>query len=115
MSDKAIQTALVDTLRRAATELPADVIAALKRAREIETSALAAAQLDAILENIDIAGSRSVPMCQDTGIQTFFVEAGVDSPHLGRLRDWIVEALAAATVDVPLRPNTVDPFTGANP
>jgi len=115
MSDQAIQTALVDALRHAATQLPTDVVAALKLAREIETSPLAAAQLDAILENIDIAGTRSVPMCQDTGIQTFFVEAGVDSPHLGGVRGWIEKAVATATADVPLRPNTVDPFTGANP
>lgn len=110
-----MKTALVEALRQAATQLPEDVVSALKHAREIETSPLAAAQLDAILENVEIAGSDRVPMCQDTGIQTFFVEAGAASPHLASIRDWIAEAVPAATEAIPLRPNTVDPFTGANP
>jgi len=115
VSGSDVKAALVDALRQAATKLPQDVVVALKHAREIETSPLAAAQLDAILVNIEIASTNSVPMCQDTGIQTFFVEAGVGSPHLAGVRGWIESAVAQATVDVPLRPNTVDPFTGANP
>ena len=115
MDEAKIRSALVEAMRVAATRLPSDVVVALRTARERETSLLGAAQLDAILENIDIAGTRSVPMCQDTGIQTFFVEAGVSSPHLAGVRGWIAAAVAAATVDIPLRPNTVDPFTGENP
>jgi len=110
-----IRSALVDAMRVAATQLPSDVVDALRAARERETSPLGAAQLDAILENVDIARDGSIPMCQDTGIQTFFVEAGTDSPFLGRLKDWIDRAVVEATDAIPLRPNTVDPFTGENP
>jgi fumarate hydratase subunit alpha len=110
-----VKGAIVEAMRIAATQLPTDVVDALRAARERETSELGAAQLDAILENVGIANDGSIPMCQDTGIQTFFVEAGVASPFLGRIKGWLEEALVEATSAIPLRPNTVDPFTGANP
>jgi fumarate hydratase subunit alpha len=110
-----IQEALLAALKRAATQLPRDVITALQAARVRETSSLAATQLDAILENVSIAGHGGIPLCQDTGTQTFFVEAGFNSPFLKDMKGWITDAVLEATVAIPLRPNTVDPFTGKNP
>jgi fumarate hydratase subunit alpha len=115
VSEANVKRAVADALRIASTILPTDVVDALKAARERETSELGAAQLDAILENVAIAREGSIPMCQDTGLQTFFVEAGAKSPFLGEIRGWIEAAVIDATADIPLRPNTVDPFTGANP
>jgi len=115
MGSMTIQEALLTALKQAATTLPRDVIAALQAARARETSSMAAAQLDAILENVAIAARGDIPMCQDTGIQTFFIEAGFDSPFLKELTGWITSAVLEATAAVPLRPNTVDPFTGVNP
>jgi fumarate hydratase subunit alpha len=115
VQDERVKEQLVAALRRAATVLPGDVVAALERARQGEGSDLAAAQLDAILKNIGIAREGSVPICQDTGVQTFFIEAGVKSPYLERLPGLIEAAVAEATEAVPLRPNTVHPFTGENP
>lgn len=105
----------MEGLTRAATILSADVVRALERAQACEELELASAQLDAILRNVEIARKGSIPMCQDTGIQTFFIEAGVDSPYLGILRPLITEAVVEATAAIPLRPNTVHPFTGENP
>lgn len=115
-----MKTALVAAIKKAVTVLPPDVVAALKRARGVEEeerarSHLNAMQLDAILKNIEIARARAIPLCQDTGIQTFFVRAGVASPYLKGLPELIAAAVAEATDTIPLRPNTVDPFTGANP
>ena len=115
MNEAKIQSALVEAMRIAATQLPSDVVDALRAARERETSTLGAAQLDAILENVSVAREGSIPMCQDTGIQTFFVEVGSDSPFLGQVKDWIDRAVVEATDAIPLRPNTVDPFSGTNP
>ncbi|MBU1050443.1 fumarate hydratase [Candidatus Bipolaricaulota bacterium] len=115
MGSLPVSTALRAALKQAATVLPQDVVRALEAARARETSAMASAQLDAILENVSVASNGSIPMCQDTGIQTFFVEAGVESPFLKDLKAWIREAVVQATSDIPLRPNTVDPFTGKNP
>ena len=115
MNEAKIQSALVEAMRIAATQLPSDVVDALRAARERETSTLGAAQLNAILENVSVAREGSIPMCQDTGIQTFFVEVGSDSPFLGQVKDWIDRAVVEATDAIPLRPNTVDPFSGTNP
>jgi len=107
--------ALVDGLRIAAAHLPSDVVGALRAARERESSPLGAAQLDAILENVGVADRGGIPMCQDTGLQTFFVEAGWRSPFLPVIRRSIEAAVVRATAEIPLRPNTVDPLTGENP
>jgi fumarate hydratase subunit alpha len=114
MDEQVVLEGLVEAIRAAATQLPSDVIAALKAARAHEQG-VGAVQLDAILENIDVAGTSSVPMCQDTGIQTFVVRVGAEFPLLGRLRALIEEAVRRATASVPLRPNTVDSLRGGNP
>jgi len=114
VSQKDIEDQLVEAIRRTETQLPKDVVLALKRAYEIEEG-LAKVQLEAILLNIKIARETSTPMCQDTGIQTFFIEVGVDFPYLGELENIITNAVKRASGEVPLRPNTVDPFTGDNP
>ena len=105
---------LVEALRRAATVLPADVVAALERARAREEGP-ARVQLEAILENVALARQKGVPICQDTGTPTFFVRVGTKFPYLEELRAAIPEAVRTATREVPLRPNTVDPFTKKNP
>jgi len=114
-SGEHIRAALVEAMTMAATQLPADIVAALQSARARETSELATEQLDAILSNVNIARAGSIPMCQDTGIQTFFVSLGQDSPFLGHLQEWLAQAVREATDVIPLRPNTVHPFSGANP
>lgn len=118
MIDRQLKDALMQAVKQAATILPSDVVDALKRAEAKERSDLAKGQLSAILKNCEIARTGALPICQDTGIQTFFVEAGMSSPYLAKLRvigAFIAEATAEATVAIPLRPNTVDPFTGKNP
>jgi fumarate hydratase subunit alpha len=115
MGSAAIQEALQFALKQAATKLPRDVVAALMAARSRETSSLAAIQLDTILENVILAEGNDIPLCQDTGSLTFFVEAGFNSPFLGKIERWITDAVTEATISIPLRPNTVDPFTGENP
>ncbi len=108
-----IKKGIIKLIKKAETELPDDVITALKRAYEIEEG-VAKTQIDAILKNIDLAKKSKRPMCQDTGIQTFFVEIGVDFPHINKLKELITDAVKKATTEIPLRPNTVDPFTGEN-
>lgn len=115
MGSMTIQEALRIALKQAATKLPQDVVAALQAARARETASMAATQLDTILENVSIAERGAIPLCQDTGIQTFFVEAGFDNPFLKKITEWIANAVSEATATLPLRPNTVDPFTGENP
>ncbi|MGP8320189.1 MAG: fumarate hydratase [Methanosarcinaceae archaeon] len=106
--------ATIDILKKAEIELPPDVINALKQAQIRETNQIAKAQLCAILQNIKIAKEHGIPMCQDTGILVFFVELGREVHLDFDLADAIVEGVKQATKSIPLRPNSVDPFTRKN-
>lgn len=108
-----IKKGIVELITKAETDLPLDVIKALKSAYKIETG-IAKIQLEAILKNIDLAKKTKRPMCQDTGIQTFFVTVGTDFPKILDLKKLIVDAVKTATIQIPIRPNTVDPLTGLN-
>jgi fumarate hydratase class I len=104
----------VELIRRAATDLPPDVERALRTAHGAEAVGSAAAQaMETILDNVSLARSRSTPICQDTGALLFNVcyPVGMSTRHL---RGQIEEAVAEATRRAYLRPNAVDPLTGAN-
>ena len=63
---------LVELIRRAATDLPADMEQALIRAKgEEETGSAAEGALDTILRNVEMARKHATPICQDTGTPIF--------------------------------------------
>ena len=63
-----------ELIRRASTDLPADIEAALRRAHEQEVAGSAAqSTLDVILENVRMSRAGSTPICQDTGTPIFYV------------------------------------------
>jgi fumarate hydratase subunit alpha len=115
ISERVITETAVELLRRAETELPVDVESALKKAYGKEESEIARIQLKEILENVKFARKSSVPICQDTGIINFYVKAGskakVDPALIERA---LVKATRIATVEIPLRPNAVDPLKRGN-
>ena len=110
MDFNSILGGIIQLIRKAEVELPQDVINALKKAKENETG-IAKIQLENILKNVEVAKKTNRPLCQDTGVQTFFIKAGEDFPYVGKLKEIITDAVKQATIDVPLRPNTIDPFT----
>jgi fumarate hydratase class I len=104
----------LELIRRTSTDLPADIEAAIIRAREAEASGSAArGALDTILENVTLARARSAPICQDTGTPIFTVRhaAGMSTRQL---RAQIRAAVAEATRRAYLRPNAVDSLTDKN-
>ncbi|MDY9925896.1 fumarate hydratase [Methanosarcina sp.] len=105
---------IADLLRKAEVELPDDVVDALRKAEAIEENQVAKSQLQAILKNIELAKNHAVPMCQDTGIMIFFAELGTGFQPSFDLEAAIKEAVTLATVEVPLRPNAVDPLSRKN-
>ena len=113
MNFEDIEDGIVELIRKAETELPKDVIDSLKKAYDIEEG-VAKTQIEAILTNIDLAKKSKRPMCQDTGIQTFFVTMGKDFPHIEKLKEIILNGVKKATKEIPLRPNTVDTLTNEN-
>ncbi|TFG12545.1 fumarate hydratase [Candidatus Thorarchaeota archaeon] len=108
-----IQDTTFRLLKKAATELPADVEAAIRAAHERETNETAKTQFAAILKNLEIA-STGVPMCQDTGIMIFYVTVGDEFPYMREIEDALIAATKKATKEVPLRPNAVNPIVGGN-
>jgi len=113
ITEKDIEKKLIEAIKKAETELPSDVAKALKKAAAKEKG-LAKIQLETILENIKIASKENIPMCQDTGIMTFYIEAGTEFKYLTYLKKIINNAVKKSTKEIPLRPNTVNPFTGEN-
>jgi fumarate hydratase subunit alpha len=113
MKKKSIDEGIIQLIRKAETELPNDVVDALTHASMLEEG-LAKIQIETILKTIQLAKTSRRPMCQDTGIQTFFINIGADSPYLRSIKKLIVDGVKKATIEIPLRPNTVDPFTGKN-
>jgi len=112
--EKVIEDTAVNLLRLAVVRLPADVKEALQRAYREETSEAGQVQLEAILKDIELAEKENTPMCQDTGIVIFYVKAGTKAHGLDRIETALQNATRRATKEVPLRPNTVDPFTQKN-
>jgi len=107
-----VEDVVVEMLRKAVTKLPRDVEEALQRAYETETDEVPRTQLDTILTNIRMAEEGVTPICQDTGVQIFFVRKGrVETGDIGGA---IGRGVARATSEVPLRPNTVHPISRAN-
>jgi len=104
----------VELIRRAATDLPADVEAALRTAygRE-EPGSAAAGALATVLENVALARAHSTPICQDTGVPIFYVRYP-QGMSTRQLRAQIEAAVAEATRRAYLRPNAVDSLTGRN-
>ena len=109
-----IVNSVTEILKKAQTGLPQDVIDALRKAQAQESSPIAREQLEAILKNIDIAGRKGIPLCQDTGILIFFVEIGREVKLDFDLEAAIIEGSQIATETIPLRPNAVEPLTRHN-
>ena len=109
-----IENLAVDLLRKAVTILPSDVKQALKEAYNKENSHIGKTQLKAILENIKMAEETKTPICQDTGLVSFYLEAGSQFKELDRIEAILRNAVKRATIEIPLRPNALDPFSQKN-
>jgi len=111
--EKHVET-FVELVRRASTQLPDDVVAALRsgHGREAEGS-LASRALETILQNVELADSASAPICQDTGTPVVWIHhpRGESTRELAAAFE---EAVREATRKAYLRPNAVDTLSGKN-
>ena len=109
-----LASSLLELITQTSTNLPPDVRAAMSLAGEQETAASQSSQaLNIILGNIDMACDDEGPICQDTGMPTFYVHTPVGINQI-RIRKAIEDAVAEATKRGKLRPNSVDSITGKN-
>lgn len=108
-----LRDGIVELYRKTASSIPKDVEEALKVSFEREEEPAAKENLRLILENIRLARSKELPLCQDTGVPVFYVKV----PRcLGqeRIREAILESTRIATEKIPLRPNSIDILTEKN-
>ena len=109
-----LANSLLELITQTSTNLPPDVRAAMSAVAVAETPGTQSSQaLDIILTNVDMACEDEGPICQDTGMPTFFVHTPVGVNQI-RIRKAILEAVAEATKRGKLRPNSVDSITGKN-
>jgi fumarate hydratase, class I len=109
-----LKNSLLELITQTSTNLPPDVRAAMAKAGLDETPGTQAAQaLGIIATNIDMACDGEGPICQDTGMPTFFIYAPAGANQL-EIRRAACEAIVEATRLGKLRPNSVDSLTGQN-
>ena len=104
----------VDVIAHASSQLPPDVVAALKSGRELEQpDSLAKKALDSILTNVEMAKGAWQPICQDTGTPLVWIHHPVGM-STRMLTSAFEEAVRRATAKSLLRPNAVDTLTDKN-
>ncbi len=97
-----------------------DVINVINEMKDKEESPAGQAVFDQILENVQIAKSEKLGLCQDTGLAVFFVEIGEDvtlnkDDGLGSLKEAIMEGAKAGYEEGYLRKSIVeDPIRRKN-
>ncbi len=108
------KASMLELIIQTSTNLPPDVRTAMAAAVEAESTGTRAANaLDVIATNIDMATDCEGPICQDTGMPTFEIHTPAGTNQLV-MKEQIREALAEATRQGKLRPNSVDSVTGKN-
>ena len=96
-------------------DIPQDLRDALKEARGRETSTPGQRVLDTILRNVEVADAEKNLVCQDTGIAVYYCRVGEGFPlHPARIYEALRDGTERATVEHPLRSNTVHTLTREN-
>ncbi len=103
-----------DGTMAAGTDLEPDIMDALTRARDTETSPLSKNVLSLLLNNAVIAKTEKIPLCQDTGVAVVFVEIGQEVYVDGNLENALQKGVAEGYKDGYLRKSVCDPITRVN-
>ena len=111
----AIRDAVARLCVAANRRLPPDVEEALRRAREEEDWPVARETLAQIIANCEVAGETGLPICQDTGMASVFLEIGTDVHIDGDLSAAVNEGVRRGYQEGYLRNSVVtDPLTRVN-
>jgi tartrate/fumarate subfamily iron-sulfur-dependent hydro-lyase alpha chain len=96
-------------------DIPQDLRDALADAAARETSVTGQRVLNTILRNVEVADAEKNLVCQDTGIAVYTCRVGERFPlHPVRIYEALREGTARATLEHPLRSNTVHTLTREN-
>lgn len=111
-----ISAVVARLLQQACTELPEDVVEALKAAQAREMQPLARSLVEMLIKNAEIAKRERIPLCQDTGVTNVFVEMGSEvRVEGGTVIDAVNEGIRRGTREGYLRCSMVgDPLRRVN-
>jgi fumarate hydratase subunit alpha len=115
ISEQIIEQTVFRLMKKAAIELPLDVVRALEKAYTEEDNPTAQGQFKAFMDNIRIACEKQVGLCQDTGMPIIYADLGLNCHLEGEPTAAMTRAVARATKEVPLRQNVINPLTLENP
>lgn len=96
------------------TSISADALVLMRRAAARETDPAAKAMLQAMVDNVSMAGKEDKPVCQSPGFPTIWVRFS-DGMPLDSLQDIFPRALAECTAKGYIRPSIVHSLTRHNP
>ena len=113
--DAAVSDAAAHLYVWALKDIPQDLRDALGAAAGRETSVTGQRVLQTILKNVTVAEDEKNLVCQDTGIAVYYCKVGEHFPlHPARIYAALKEGTERATVEHPLRSNTVHTLTREN-
>jgi fumarate hydratase, class I len=109
-----VRSSMYELIRKACTLLPPDVTSALEDAYKQETNgSIAHETLGIIMQNASLSCSKSLPVCQDTGVILAVIEGYPDESVL-QIERAIRDATRTLTREGMLRQNCVDPLSEQN-
>ncbi len=109
---QAVEDAAAHLYVWALKDIPQDLRDALAAAAEKETSVPGRRVLQTILRNVEVAEEEKNLVCQDTGIPVYYCTVGEGFPlHPARIYEALRAGTERATVEHPLRSNTVHTIT----
>ncbi|MEM2431469.1 MAG: fumarate hydratase [Candidatus Bathyarchaeia archaeon] len=109
-----VEEVALKLIKLAAVMLPKDVKEALQEAYRKESHPIGKLHLENILENIRMAEEMNIPLCQDTGVISFYLKVGSIFSGLSMIERALCKAVREATLNIPLRSNAIDFFTNEN-
>lgn len=112
--NKEILEIVAQLVYTANTQLPGHVLNAICAAAQAEENNLSRFVLNILKENAQIAAKTGLPICQDTGIDVFFVELGRNLAIKDDILSLINQGVAKATKEGWLRASVCDPLTRQN-
>jgi tartrate/fumarate subfamily iron-sulfur-dependent hydro-lyase alpha chain len=112
---KVVEDAAAELYVWALKDIPQDLRDALSAARERETSTPGLRVLNTIVRNVEVAETERNLVCQDTGIPVYYCRVGEGFPlHPARIETALRDGTERATIEHPLRSNTVHTLTREN-
>jgi fumarate hydratase class I len=109
-----LQANILELVIQTSTNLPSDVREVISKAALLEKQGSRSGQAMSIInKNIDMACDSVLPICQDTGMPTFFIHCPVTTNQI-EMKKAIHWAIDEATRQGKLRPNSVNSITGRN-